>query len=291
MKNRDPILLFFTVSILFHLVLYLFGIGPASKLAALVGKQKEEAPVEFSLFDGKSQYQIADIAKPEKEEKPDNAKFVGVYDSRVDEETVAPSRRPSAGSGESSQKSPESSDKSQEKQQTSKNEKPDQKTEDAQEGADVSEQKVADKKSEKKSSPSSGQAGLNDYMESGLPEDYFPNYKVGEHTYLNVLRFPKVSYFVRLKKIFNTTWNPRSALMYSGMNQLAKGQVEVVLGVTVDKSGNLSEMFVINSSGLPTYDQEAQRTIKDSSPFAAPPKELLDEGAKLRMVWTFTVYM
>ncbi|QQR80216.1 MAG: energy transducer TonB [Deltaproteobacteria bacterium] len=152
--------------------------------------------------------------------------------------------------------------------------------------------KLAQKEPEKTETPkNSGGSGLNDFMESGLPEDYFPNYKVGEHTYLSVLRFPKVSYFVRLKKIFNTTWNPRSALMYSGMNQLAKGQVEVVLGLSVDKDGNLAEMFVINSSGLPLYDQEAQRTIKDSSPFAAPPKELLDASSRLRMVWTFTVYM
>ncbi len=277
MRSRDSILLFFAISVLVHLVLVLFGLGPASKLAELLERKKEEATVELTIFD-KNQYKIADILPPEKEERPDKADYVGVYDSRVEEEQVAPSRRPAAGSGTEAA-TPEKT--------TEKSESPTKDTEN--EETVGSQKKLAAKKPE--TPKSAGGSGLDDFMESGLPEDYFPNYKVGEHTYLNVLRFPKISYFVRLKKIFNTTWNPRSALMYSGMNQLAKGQVEVSLGLSVDKTGNLAEMFVITSSGLPAYDQEAQRTIKDSSPFAAPPKELLDNTSRLRMVWTFTVYM
>jgi len=134
--------------------------------------------------------------------------------------------------------------------------------------------------------------GESDLFDSGLPEDYFHDYKIGDHTYLNVFKYPKVAYFVRLKKVFRTRWNPVPALRASMMTaQVSRGQVEVVLGVTVDPTGKLAELQMIRSSGLPLYDQEALQTIRDSSPFASPPAELLDNTQKLRMAWTFTVYL
>lgn len=76
-----------------------------------------------------------------------------------------------------------------------------------------------------------------------------------------------------------------------GANQLSKGQVTVKLGVVVDRSGNLANVFMVNSSGLELYDREAMRTIRESSPFSVPPADLLDQTAQLRMLWTFTVYL
>ena len=125
-----------------------------------------------------------------------------------------------------------------------------------------------------------------------LPEDFFPDYKIGDHTYLNVLRFPNVQYFVRLKRIFKTTFNPVPVLRnYVMTNQVSRGTVEVVLGVEVDGGGRLARLFIINSSGLQGYDQEAVRTVRDSAPFAKVPDNLKDEDGILRMSWTFTVYL
>lgn len=214
-------------------------------------------------------YQIADISPPKEEKKPEISKFLGLYDSRVPEEKVAPSRSPAGG-----QKAAVSS-KSKEKEKTKRREG---------EGP-----KIAAKTPEK-AQPKARVEG-EDFFE-GLPEDFFPDYKIADRTYLNVLKFPRIGYFVRLKKIFRTTFNPIPSIRGSLFsNQVSKGQIEVVLGVTVDRMGKLADLFVIRSSGLPRYDREAIRTIRDSAPFAVPPRELLNGPGILRMAWTFTVYL
>jgi TonB family protein len=67
--------------------------------------------------------------------------------------------------------------------------------------------------------------------------------------------------------------------------------VDVVLGVSVDRAGALAETFVFKSSGIPTYDEEALRTVRASAPFSSPPEKFLENDGVLRMSWTFTVYL
>lgn len=249
MRERHQILFFVFLSLLLHLLL--FGLGSFTRYV----KPKPPEEVEVKILTG-SPYQIADIQPPLKEEKPKEAKFLGMYDSSVEKEQV---------SAKPFHPTPQ------------------------EEGGKGTGPKLASKMPERKTLPGGGQG--TDLFEP-LPEDFYPDYKVGDRTYLNVLRFPKISYFVRLKKIFKTTFNPVPAIRsYYFTNQISRGQVEVVLGVSVDRTGKLSELFVINSSGLELYDREAIRTIRDSAPFAVPPTDLLDPSDHLRMVWTFTVYM
>jgi TonB family protein len=107
-----------------------------------------------------------------------------------------------------------------------------------------------------------------------------------------VLRYPEVEYFVRLKRIFKMTWDPVTALRRDIQgNSVAQGAVSVVLAVSVNKEGSLDELFVLRSSGMGNYDQEALRTVRASSPFAAPPTKFLEKDGLLRMSWTFVVYM
>ena len=53
-------------------------------------------PIEVEILNPEQSYQIADIAPPEHEEKPEKAKFLGLYNSKVVQEQVAPSHRPSS---------------------------------------------------------------------------------------------------------------------------------------------------------------------------------------------------
>jgi len=263
MRRREKITIFVLVSLLLHL--FFLWIGSVLPVA-----ERPKPPPEVEVTILKTPYQIADIAPPEKEERPKEAKFLGLYDSRVEKEQVAPTPAPSsrkqAGAPEPREK------KLPEKPKEKEGEGP----------------KYAAKSPEKKVQPEmEGEESFE-----GLPDDFYPDYNVGDRTYLNVLRFPKIGYFVRLKKIFKTTFNPVPSIRpYLYSNQVSRGQIEVVLGVSIDPVGSLAELFVIHSSGLDLYDQEALRTIKDSAPFAAPPSDLLDRSSKLRMVWTFTVYL
>jgi TonB family protein len=250
-QNRDRILLFFFIlSFLLHILFIQLTHIRLPDFAS------EEAALDVTLLNKK----IADIEPPLKQEKPDEADFLGLYDSKVKEETIAKTRsQPSRSKGE---------------------------------------QTVAAKQDSsgptyfryKKSTSSSGRSGWQ--IEDNLPEDYYPNYRIGPHTYLNVHRYPQISYFVQLKKVFKVTFNPIPSLRQSNaMRQITRGNVAAVLGVVVDQRGELKDLIVINSSGLDLYDQEAIRTVRDSSPFSAPPPELLDPDGLLRMSWTFTVYL
>ncbi|MBU4484866.1 TonB C-terminal domain-containing protein [bacterium] len=111
-----------------------------------------------------------------------------------------------------------------------------------------------------------------------LPEEFYRDYKVGDKVYLNVARFRGAKYFVKLGKVLAVTYNPIPVLRYyHSVGELKSGYIATVVAVSIKKDGNLSELFVIKSSGLPKYDEEALRIFRASSPFFTPPEFLLSE--------------
>jgi len=288
--KRNRLFLALLFSILLHL--FLLGLGATFSILvppeAFVAKSPKSNEVDVTLIP--KGMQIADIAPPAKEETPDQARFLGEYDSRVKEETVSPSRRSGGGDSQASkggsQTSPKSSAAPSEEAKSAKLEKPLPKGSESKEG-----EKLAMKTPEK-SQPRAEKrplGGEEDYF-NGFSEDFFPDYKIGDHTYLNVLKYPKIGYFVRMKKAFRTTFDPVPALR-SSFAQVSRGEIDVVLAVSVDRMGKLAELKIIRSSGIDGYDREAVRTVRASAPFAVPPGELLDKDSMLLMAWTFTVYL
>ncbi len=110
---------------------------------------------------------------------------------------------------------------------------------------------------------------------TNLPEDFFPNYKHGEHTYINIWRYPSISYFVELKQTIMLAWNPNPTVQEHFDVLYHTGAIKTVLGIAIDDRGNLQEAFVLKSSGVAAYDAEALRAFTASAPFFAPPHELL----------------
>src|SRR3990167_6806773 len=79
-------------------------------------ERKDEA-VELTLLSQELPHQIADIEEPAVQEKPKKPNFLGIYDSRVEEETVAATRQPAApqkGGTKSREETKEKSQKSEE---------------------------------------------------------------------------------------------------------------------------------------------------------------------------------
>ena len=197
--------------------------------------------------------EIVDIMPPEKQERPKDSKFLGLYDSRVEQETVA------GGRGDSTPA-------------------PSHELYSFSEKIFLAQEKRERERSEVLGNP--------------LPEDFYPDFQRGPHTYLNVLRFPDCEYFVRLKRIFKLAWNPSSALRDAAVtSRIARGNLEVVLGVSIDNEGELAELFVHQSSGIREYDNEALRAVRSSAPFAVPPEKLLAGKKELRMSWSFIQYL
>lgn len=266
MKRRT-----FDIAVLVSLVVHLLLIFLLNRFPAFNLPEKVQA-LEVFLEKPDGGWQIADIPPPEKEERPDRSDFLGMYDQKVQQETVRP-------------EVPKVGERARKAQPEEK--KP----------------KVADKKRKSADfyafSKEIFKDDRNEVSEGHAPtpdvralEDFYPDYKLGTHTYINVMRYPDVEYFVRLKRIFKMTWDPVSALRREmPTSSVARGMVSVVMAVSVGKSGELSELFVIKSSGLAAYDNEALRTVRASSPFAAPPEKLLEKDGVLRMSWTFTLYV
>lgn len=237
----------------------------------LVISPRDASVVEIFLDKPEGGWQLADIPKPANEEKPDKAKFLGMYNQKTQEETVAVQNREIVRSPDGEMAGSE--DRKIVRSLDSKI-------------AGLEEMREPAEKKERnevvRGSPGRG--------EGGMPEDFYPDYKYGEHTYLNVLRYPDVEYFVRLKRMFKMTWNPTPVLQRE-LTSVSRGSVSVVMAVSVDKTGNLTELFVLKSSGLAGYDNEALRAIRASSPFSSPPEKFLKNDGKLRMSWTFIVYL
>ncbi len=260
-EERSPVWPYIFISILLHFIV----VSSAWLLMQKTGNElepQEEVVEVLPLVENGEQYEIADSAPPAVEEKPQSAKLLGMYDSAVQEESVAVER----GQGKP--------------QNSSSPQKPNLYAFDKKIfAADGAPTVNASEASQDVASP------------NGM-QDYFPDYKRGAHTYLNVMRFPEVEYFVRMKRIFRTTWNPAPAIReYMTSNRLTNGKVEVVMALGIDKAGNIAELFVLRSSGIAAYDQEALRTIRASSPFAQPPNKFLEKDGQLRMSWTFTQYL
>ena len=289
MKQRD-----FDIAIILSVLLHLIFVGVLYFVGPLLQTSSDAAaPIEVFLQKPDGGWQIADINEPAVQQKPDKARLLGMYNQKADEETVALTKMGPRGSGgqkQGNKGSPQTKSESPTKQKTAQREK----VSPQQKGKDINlyqfDRKIfASNKPQQKSDSMMISSGRG---EGGLSEDFFPDFKVGGKTYVNVLRYPEVEYFVRLKRIFRMTWDPVSAIRSKPVNlSVSRGVVSCVLGVSVDKSGNMSELFVLKSSGIPVYDEEALRTIRASSPFASPPSKFLEKDGALHMSWTFALYI
>ncbi len=278
----------------------------------------------------KQALELADIAKPKVEKAPKKARFAARYNSSVEEETVAKSIPKRAKADVEVSEEPEAPRKPPQQKKTppptpqkvpsqvakpSKAPEVDPKGKEgtpAQEKVSLSdlELKPSDvldipgdngKGKKPKAEPSDDGAidlaALPKSSDFGGPGDQFvhdfmPSVKIGDKTYLNAFAFPDVQYFTRLKRVFRMRFNPREPLVsHFRYNRVVVGKVNVTMGMEVTSSGELAKVFVIQSSGIPGYDREALRTIRQSAPFTAPPEKIRGKDGMLRMTWHFTTYL
>lgn len=255
MKKR-PITFFLFLSLLVHLLFLIFF---WKNLDLFNKRQVPPHPVWVELKKMELPQRIADIPQPAKEEIPDQPSAQALYNQKVKEEMV--------------QQSPVTSHESPKAQTQPAPKK--KKLDDLKPTFD----ELYGMKPPQQSTP--------DLLTN---DDYFPDYKVGGHTYLNTLANPNIAYFVELKRRFKNTFNPVPSIRRN-LNEISRGKIEVVLGVSVNSRGELADLVVIRSSGLEDYDREGVRTVRSSSPFSAPPSHLLQPDGLIHMAWTFVVYL
>jgi TonB family protein len=252
--------------------------------------------------------ELADLAKPKLEKIPEKARFASPYNSTVKEETVArkipKNARPDVQVSEEPEKRVTKEKPSKEQQVAKAGESPTKPEEPSLSDLQVKTSDYKDlakefgsktgKKDEKEPGPEL--ASLPRFNEGGpgdrFVHDFMPSVKIGDKTYLNAFAMPNVQYFTQLKRIFRLSFSPeRPLISYFHYNRVVVGSVNVIMAMEVSRSGNLTKLFVVKSSGIPGYDEEALRTVRASSPFAAPPAAILSTDGVLRMTWHFTTYL
>lgn len=268
-QNRKKIITTIALSILIHLLLLYFFHEHIDLLADKIPPQ----PVWVDLKNIQAPEKLVDMPKPLYEEIPEKPTAESLYNQKVAQETTnAMPARPQTQQDKPEQKELPKNDnikKAMEELQAAKiaaGEMPQQ-----------SQQRIP------------GMPGQN-VSSNSFPDDYYPDYKIGNRTYINTLANPNLRYFVELKRKFKLTFNPAPALR-GHINEISSGQINVILGVTVNAKGELVDLIVIRNSGMQAYDQEGIRTVRSSSPFSAPPTNLLDKDGTLSMAWNFIVYL
>lgn len=248
------------VSLLIHLV--------AGSMLSFPSQPSALLPRELEVFlKGK---EVADISQPLQEERPTKARFVGLYDSKVEEEQVGvgeripPSRRRLVTGPEGRALSNQG------------------------EGMERTGRTLEGRTLE-------GPEERGESLASIMPEDFFPDIKIGDKTYLNMQRYPKIQYFVELKQRISLTWDPVAAVRRSNtLFGISRMSIAAILFVEIDREGELRSLYVYKSSGFPWYDEEALRAIRDSAPFSAPPLPVLEmdghEDDVLTLQIPFTLY-
>lgn len=271
--KKNPFTFFILISLLLHILfLLIFGKG----MDHLRDIKQPQTPVWVTfkqLEKEKLPQRIADIPEPEEEEIPETPSAQALYSQKVKEETVRPGMGP-----------PEGTPSTPERQEKTSAEK----TKDS--SKELSPSELYAMRTPKKEPGAGLPQPTWGFGGTGSMDDYFPDFKVGDKTYINTLGNPDIAYFVELKRKFKLTFNPVPALR-SHINEISRGKIDVVIGVSVDRSGQLASLIVIRPSGLQNYDLEGIRTVKSSAPFSAPPPHLLEEDGMLHMAWTFVVYL
>lgn len=126
-------------------------------------------------------------------------------------------------------------------------------------------------------------------IEGAPAPDHVKNVPVGDATYLNTRRHIYASFFNRVKQQVAQHWNPTGTYRRRDPygNVYGVRDRHTTLQVILTKSGKLTKVSVLRSSGLSFLDREAMRAFREAQPFPNPPKGLVSKDGKIRFKFGF----
>jgi TonB family protein len=112
----------------------------------------------------------------------------------------------------------------------------------------------------------------------------------GEATFLNTREWKYASFFNRVKRDVGSQWHPISAIREADPTGagLARDR-STVLSVTLDASGRIEALHIVQSSGFGSLDREAMAAFERAQPFQNPPPGLLNERGDLAFNFGFYI--
>lgn len=278
-------------------------------------KKPDPPKTEEELLNG----QVVETARPEREQAPKNAKYLGRYDMTVQKETKATGRKtPGRDLGRVAIDNPS---KLQSPQSTSKDPTqlpamaaraakssggPAQQAVEAAKGPGEGQAPQQERQAGQSGSvvvrgvdnglllpsTSPGNVLRNLQALSGAPgsNDYLPDVDdEGDTNLLNTRKFRYWDYFQRVKDRVSQEWEPGRVWRErdpTGQRFGVKNRLTIVK-VTLDPEGALKHLKVAKDSGLEFLDDEARRAFAAASPFPNPPAGLRNGNGEIEFQFGF----
>lgn len=270
-------------------------------VSEITKKKKKKDPVK------EENLQVVSAPKPEKEETPDEAKFVDRYQSKVKKQSVKKGKEGSPVIANRSENAPKTTAPFQKKGKEKKANIVEKKKfidassksvegtrpQKKQDGVILNKRADTEKGNSKLSSKSlfpqlSNTQSLNPLGVSGS-KDYLRDVEEGEKTLLNRKRTRYWAFFNRVKTQIQRQWNPvkeyRQRDPYGDVYGVRDRYS--MINVILNSDGTIRRLYVERDSGIEFLDEEAMRAIRKGAPYHAPPEGLKDEDGNIHFKFGF----
>ena len=238
--------------------------------------------------------QYVSLDAPEKEEKPDEARFADKYDSKVEEEIA---KKAAPGSPQRAAPLPvpverlaEADAEGDTESDSANEEAPPQELDE--DGVSAREEATSPSPTLRPPSelfPSLDNAEAAEMLGDGGSIDYLRDVAEGDKTLLNRKRTRYWAFFDRVKRQVSKQWSPvsehRKRDPYGNVYGV-KDRYSTV-DVTLNGDGTVRRLYLSRASGLDFFDDEAVRALKSAGPFHNPPEGLKDEDGLVHFTFGF----
>ncbi|MFO0601430.1 MAG: energy transducer TonB [Myxococcaceae bacterium] len=111
----------------------------------------------------------------------------------------------------------------------------------------------------------------------GAPNDALNDVAEGDSTSLNTREWKYAGFFNRVKQAVSAKWDPNGRLRQRNRSLNAVERV-TVMAVTLKPDGAMTDIYVVQSSGIDELDAEAMTAFERAAPFPNPPAGLVENG-------------
>ncbi|WP_127715680.1 energy transducer TonB [Halobacteriovorax sp. HLS] len=123
--------------------------------------------------------------------------------------------------------------------------------------------------------------------------DFIEDLPLGDMTKLNTIEYKYYGFYFRIRQKLEQHWGDslrkQAKKMWKKGRSIASDENKITsLTITIDKSGNITEVKVKSTSGINELDDAAIESFNKAGPFPNPPSDLVKNGyAKIE--WGFVV--
>ncbi len=131
-------------------------------------------------------------------------------------------------------------------------------------------------------------------LAGGPNMDGYGEAEEGEVTALNTREFKYATFFNQVRREIGADWYPRVRASVHERDPEFKHffykERTVVVGVTLDRAGHVTELSVLQSSNVDFFDRVAMTSVRQAQPFPNPPAGLFGSEQTTKVPFVFTMY-